>query len=343
MKYYKTLIIFHKNKKGDDGAVRYLTNLTTSPKIMNWFDNDWGKVRKFLNKHQLDSVELMLREEPNINDIPRDCVKGLHLNYWPIWLDFWRGNTIALQEQFGSTENIELFYGSIDKNILIQHYRREWEVAQELEVEYVVFHVAHVELIHTYTKEFTYNDWDVMEAAIELVNQSFGNKDVGIKLLFENLWWPGLKLTDRSLSKKFLDRIQYPNKGFMLDIGHMMITNPQITDEEEACEYILSTIDNLQDLNKYIKGIHLNKSLSGKYLQRDFSQDIKIFNTKTSFWEKIQYVKTHISNIDQHIPFDHPAIKKVIEKVNPDYLVLELLSSSLKELDDMLLAQRKVL
>jgi len=323
--------------------MKYLTNLTTSPNIMNWFDNDWNNIRRFLDKHQLDGAEFMVRKGSDIDKISKNSVMGMHLDYWPIWLDFWQGNTNALLKEFGCNENIEAFYGSTDRNILVDHYRREWELAQRLEVEYGVFHVAHVNLTDTYTREFNYNDWDVMEAAIDLVNQAFGDKDTGIKLLFENLWWPGLKLTDAALAKEFLDRIHYPNKGFMLDIGHMMITNPDIRDEEEACAYILSNLDDLQGLTKYIKGIHLNKSLSGEYLQGDFSKDIDMVNGKEDFWEKLQYIKGHISNIDNHVPFDHPAIKKVIDRVQPEYLVMELLTNNLQELDHMLSAQRKVL
>lgn len=310
---------------------------------MKWFEDDWGEIRKFIDRNKLNGIELMLEGQTDLAKIDKDWVTGMHLKYWPVWLDFWRGNRSALLEQFGTIEDVKLFYGGLDKKALIDYYKREWEIAEALEAEYVVFHVAHVELLTSYTWEFKYSDWDVLEAATELVNKSFGSKNRGIKLLFENLWWPGLKLTNAFLAKRFLDQIDYPNKGFMLDIGHLMITNPWIRDEEEACNYICTTIDELGDLKKYIKGIHLNKSLSGEYLRRDYRDDIRIFKSITNFWDKIEYVKDHILSMDCHVPFDHPAINKAIDKINPEYLVLEFLSGSLQELEQMLTDQRKVL
>ncbi|NLM03801.1 MAG: TIM barrel protein [Clostridiales bacterium] len=323
--------------------MKYLTNLSTSSKIMDWFDSDWNNVKNFLSKHKLDAVELLLKNDTDIAFLSKENIMGLHLNYWPMWLDFWNNNTEALLEEFGNLENIKLFYGGTDRQVLIEHYKREWEIAQKLDVEYVVFHVAHVRIKDTYTKKFDYTDWDVIKASIDLINQSFGNKDTGIKILFENLWWPGLKLIDPVLTKKFLDSIEYPNKGFMLDIGHMMITNPDISTEGEACKYINSIINNLGDLKKYIKGIHLNKSLSGEYIKKDYTEELETLNNLKDFWDKLEYVKPHISNMDCHIPFDYPEIKKIVKKINPDYLVFELLSSDLDELDEMLSIQREIL
>lgn len=323
--------------------MKYLTNLANSEKVVKWFNKDWLKIREFMNRNHLDGVELMLGGQSELGEIDKHCVTGMHLKYWPIWLDFWQGNQLALIEQFGNIENIELFYGGLDKNALIDHYKREWDIAQRLEVEYVVFHVAHVELLDTYTWDFKYRDWDVLEATIELVNKSFGNKDQGIKLLFENLWWPGLKLTDYSLAKAFIEEIDYPNKGFMLDIGHLMITDAEIKNEEEACNYISSIIDELQELKKYIKGIHLNKSLSGDYLRENWKNVVLELKNVTNFWDRLDQVGGHINKIDRHIPFDYSGINKIIKDIEPEYLVLEFLSSNLAELEGMLAYQRKFL
>ncbi len=322
--------------------MKYLTNLTNSERILKWFNHDQVEIRSFLKRNGLDGIELMM-EGPNLENIPKDCVLGMHLKYWPLWLDFWRGEKQSLLEQFGDIKNVEHFYGGLNQQALVDYYQREWKIAQELGIEYVVFHVAHVNLLDTYTWEFNYKDQDVLDAAVELVNKSFGNKDQGIKLLFENLWWPGLKLTDYSLAKKFLEEVDYPNKGFMLDIGHLMITNPQIKDEEEACDYISSTIARLQELKKYIRGIHLNKSLSGNYLRENRQEDIIEFKKITNFWDRIEYVKGHINKIDCHVPFDHPSINNIIDDLKPDYLVLELLASDLDKLEEMLRLQKSIL
>lgn len=322
--------------------MKTLTNLTTLDYHMDWFDRDWEKVKEFINRNKLDGLELMVLKGYDQKNIPKETVVGMHLGYWSMWLDFWRGNKELLIEQFGSEENIISFYGGLDKNILIDHYKYEIETAKNTGVEYAVFHVTHAELLHTYNFEFTYSDWDILEAAAELVNESFGSKDEGFTLLFENLWCPGLKLTDANLVNKFLDKINYPNKGIMLDIGHLMITNPTIKNEEEACKYILSVINNLGDLKKYIKGIHLNKALSGDYLRSDHSEKIKVLQSKTDFWDKLEYSGRHIKNIDLHVPFDSHYIKDVIDEIKPEYLVFEVIGKNLHELENMLETQRKI-
>jgi sugar phosphate isomerase/epimerase len=322
--------------------MKYLTNLTTLQYHMDWFDNDWEKIKEFINRNKLNGLELMFLKGYDEKNIPKDTVVGMHLSYWSMWLDFWRENHTALIEQFGSEENIMSFYGGLDKNTLIKHYKWEVENAKKLDVEYAVFHVTHSEILHTYNFEFTYSDWDVLEATAELVNESFGDVDEGFTLLFENLWCPGLKLTDANLVERFLDKINYPNKGIMLDIGHLMITNPKIQNEEEACKYILSVINNLGDYKNYIKGIHLNKSLSGDYLRSDHSEKIEILQSKKDFWDKLEYSGRHIKNIDLHVPFDSHFIKEVIDEIKPEYLVFEVLAPNLEELENMLTVQRSI-
>jgi sugar phosphate isomerase/epimerase len=322
--------------------MKVLTNLTTLDYHMDWFDKDWEKIEEFINRNKLNGLELMVLKGYDQKNIPKDTVVGMHMGYWSMWLDFWRGDKDALIEQFGSEENIISFYGGLDKNILIDHYKYEIETAKNIGVEYAVFHVTHAEILHTYNFEFTYSDWDILEAAAELVNESFGSEDEGFTLLFENLWCPGLKLTNANLVKKFLDKINYPNKGIMLDIGHLMITNPNIINEEEACKYILSVVNNLGDLKKYIKGIHLNKALSGDYLREDHSEKIKVLQNITDFWDKLEYSGRHIKNIDLHVPFDSPFIKEVIDEIKPEYLVFEVIGKNLEELENMLKTQRKI-
>ena len=323
--------------------MRLLTNLTTLDYHMNWFEYDWGKINEFINRNELNGLELMILKGYDINNIPKDTVVGMHLGYWSMWLDFWRGNKDKLMDQFESEENIVSFYGGRDKSVLIDHYKYEIETAKKLGVKYAVFHVTHAEILHTYNFEFTYSDWEVLEAAAELVNESFGSHDEGFTLLFENLWCPGLTLTNPDLVKKFFDKINYPNKGIMLDIGHLMITNPNIKNEEEACKYILEVVNNLGDYKKYIKGIHLNKSLSGEYLKEDHSEKMKVLQSKKDFWDKLQYSGMHIKNIDLHVPFDSPFIKDVINEIDPDYLVFEVIGKNLEELEDMLEVQRNIL
>jgi hypothetical protein len=47
----------------------------------------------------------------------------------------------------------------------------------------------------------------------------------------------------------------------------LMNTNTELNTEEASVEYILNIIRNLEEMSDYIKGIHLNSSLSGEYVK----------------------------------------------------------------------------
>jgi hypothetical protein len=303
-------------KSGGSG-MKFLTNLANSRSQMDWFEHDPRQIEAFLERNRLDGIELIFHGSLQVDGMPVNSIKGIHLSYWPMWLDFWRGNKAELLRQFSSWENIQHFYGSLTKEALLSHYQRELERARELAVEYMVFHVSHVQMEHIYSWDFTYSDEEVLEAAAELINGAFGKEDLGIDLLFENLWWPGLNFLRPELTEKFFRRIDYPRKGFMLDIGHLMLTNSLLKDEEEACAYILERIEQLGELKRYIRGIHLNKALAGEYLRQDHSDKRRRLSQMPDFGERYLEARKHILMLDRHLPFDHPCIQKVIQALNP--------------------------
>ncbi|MFZ7119942.1 MAG: sugar phosphate isomerase/epimerase family protein [Eubacteriaceae bacterium] len=322
--------------------MKYLMNMVNHESKLNWFNNDWKKLEKFLKEYNLDGVELIFYNDYNIEDIPKDLIEGMHLIYWPTWLDFWKGNKDKLLKQFINEENIISYYGDLKKQVMINKYKKEFEVAQALNSNYMVFHVSHVDIEHLFTWDFTYSDKEIFDITIELVNEVFGNEDKGVTLLFENLWWPGLNFNDMALTKNFFEQINYPNKGFMLDIGHLMITNKNINTMDEACDYIEEKLNN-NILLEYIKGIHLNKSLTGKYLRQNHNEKIDKINSCTNFWDAIGCAREHVVNIDTHVPFDHKRMKDIIKLVNPEFVVYEFLPKNLDELKEMVCIQNDVL
>jgi len=310
---------------------------------MDWFDNDSRQVEDFLNRNRLDGFELIFHGNFATGPFPEQNIHGIHMCYWPVWLDFWRGDEKALLRQFQNQENIKHYYGGLDRQSIIDQYRAEFKKAKELKAGYVVFHVSHVELDHIYDWDFTYSDWDVLKAAAELANEVFGDEDKGVAVLFENLWWPGLNFISPKLVQDFYDLIDYPRKGFMLDTGHLMITNRELMDEAKACEYILDMAAGLGSLKKEIKGIHLSKSLSGEYLKLDHSAKKQAIKEIDDIWARNMEARKHIMKIDQHNPFEGSVIGKVIDDLQPDYVIYELLPKSLDELEAVVSIQNRAL
>ena len=237
-------------------------------------------------------------------------------------------------------EDIINYYGNLDKKVIIDKYREEIKIAEKLNAEYAVFHVSNVRTKDSFNYEFTYTDKEVVDATIEIVNEIFKGLDNNITILFENLWWPGLKMTDPELVRYFIENIEYKNKGIMLDTGHLLNTNLDINNEEEGIDYLVETISNLGDMKDYIKGIHLSKSLSGKYVKEQIE---KYKNKDIDYSEVNNEIIYHILNIDEHKPFTNNKINNLIEMINPKFLVYEFITTSLEELSDFIKTQNKVL
>ena len=122
----------------------------------------------------------------------------------------------------------------------------------------MVWHVSEADVQETYTFDFQYSDLEVLEAAADVFNAVSMAVPSHITVLFENLWWPGLRLTEPDNVKFFFERIQRKNVGIMLDTGHLMNTNPELRNEEEAADYVCRTVANLGELAGLIKGVHLS-------------------------------------------------------------------------------------
>ncbi|NLM46618.1 MAG: TIM barrel protein [Firmicutes bacterium] len=323
--------------------MKHLINIATDTATLSWFENDWANIQALVDRHELDGVEIFVGPNYPLEKIPKKLVTGAHLRYFPIWLDLWREDKAALLRQFGSEEIVRHYYGGMGKKCLVDFYKEEFARALALKAEYMVFHVAHVELLHAYTRQFSYTDDDVLEAALEIIAEAFGSEDRGIALLFENLWWPGLRMLDYHSTKDFFERVPYPNKGFVLDISHLMITNPALRTEEEACRYILQVVEELKELREEVKAVHLNKSLSGAYFKRDHQAKVEEICRLPSFWDQLSFARHHIAAIDWHVPFECCEIKKVIKAIKPRYLVYELLANSLPQLEEMIARQKAAL
>lgn len=307
---------------------------------MDRFHCNSCEIMNLLGKHNIDGVELLNPLMWDENIIPSDIVRGVHLKYYPTWLDFWNNNESELLRQFGSTEEIKDYFGGSTRKSIIDNYKREIQQADKIGAEYVVFHVAHVQVEHSYTYEFTYTDEEIIDATAELINEVFKGLNTNIKLLFENLWVPGLTFLNKEMLLRLLEKVQYSNSGFMLDTAHLMNTNLDLTNEKEGIQYILDTVNNLGELRKFIKGIHLNCSLSGKYVKEQIQRTHKC---KLSLHYMKKNVLFHIMKIDMHKPFSDVDAKKLIDLIEPEYVIYEFITRSFEELDEYILIQNKAL
>lgn len=280
----------------------------------------------------LDGIEHLIysREKPEPSF--KGSSVGVHLAYWPYWMGFWTNNKDRIKREFKSAKaRNDFYFGALNKDEWLSVIQHNLIAAEAVKPEYLVWHVSEADVEETYTFDFQYSDLEVLAAAAEIFNTVSFAIPSHITVLFENLWWPGLRLTDPAKVKFFFDRIQRNNVGIMLDTGHLMNTNPELRNEEEAADYVCRTVDSLGELAGLVKGVHLSCSLSGEYQKRF----IRKYNRNTSFAEMYK----HIVSIDQHKPFRTKAARRILEFIKPEYVTHEMIYSTLDELEEKLKLQ----
>ena len=317
--------------------MKTMFNLTTSSDDMD----------RFLSREDLlklmqgfDGVELMQFEEDSRGLIPKERVIGLHMGYFPYWLDFWRGNEDALIKEFDSRETWERMYGGKDRSVLLDRFRQDLAWAHHYHAEYVVFHVSQATIEETFTWKYQYTDEEVIDATKELLNELLKDEDGKLVFLVENLWQPGLTFTRPAMTKRLLEGIEYPNKGIMLDTGHLLHTNTAIRTQEEGLQYIHSLLDDHGELCRYIRGVHLNQSLTGEYCEKTINDPPKLGDTYQERYGKMFW---HAFKVDQHLPFTCAGVDQLIRRIAPEYLTFEFITTDSKQHREYLTAQRKAL
>ena len=205
----------------------------------------------------------------------------------------------------------------------------------------MVFHVSDVSIEEGYTYQWEHKSKEIIDAAAEALNLLLGERNFDFALLLENQWWPGFTFTEPALTARLLDAVAYPNKGIMLDIGHLMNTNLSISTQAEGADYLHEVLDVHGPLRTYIRGIHLHQSVSGAYVKANTGK--LPGDLPADYLERFAYSYRHILRIDTHRPWTHPSIRSVVERIRPEYLVHELSAAGRKERDQAISLQRRAL
>lgn len=301
--------------------MKTMFNLTTSADDLDRFASQ-SELLSLMDG--FDGVELMCLEEDARHIIPPNRVIGLHMGYFPCWLDFWNGDTAALKREFDDRQTWERCYGGADRRALIGRFRRDLYNAHRYGAEYVVFHVSDATVRESFTEVYRHTDEEVIDAACALINAVFAAEDGGLALLVENLWQPGLTLTRPDMTARLLAGIAYPNKGIMLDTGHLMHTNPALKTQKEALAYLHAMLDAHGALCNYIRGVHLNQSLTGAYRARIRKDPPPLGRT---YAERCGQMFTHAFAVDRHLPFTCQGVGGLIRRIAPAYLTFEFITA----------------
>lgn len=306
------------------------------------FPNDDENLRmmeKYQKKYNFDGFEIIKFDLEKDSSKLKDKIIGYHMRFFPMWLDIYLGKYNMIKEKF--SDKMDRFYwcGGDTKEDVITYYKKDLQRAKELGVEYVVFHACYVDDDGSLTYQFPYTDKEVLEVVVSLINDVFKNEDFQFTLLLENLWWAGLKLNSKSEMKLLLNKIEYKNIGFILDTSHMLNTNFNLKNLDEGIDYIIENIDKMEELKKYIYGVHLSWSLSGDYVSKMIEKHRKSQEEREKAKKKIY---EYVGQIDYHYPFEDNRIMKVLNKLSLKWLVYEFLYYNDEELEEKVIKQEKI-
>ncbi len=283
-------------------------------------------LRAYYRSFGLDGLEVLEAGADEKAILAPEDVIGVHLKYYPCWYCLWSGDEQTLLEEFGSRDEAERQFGGKGREAILSGFRKNLEFARNYRPSYVVFHVSDVLMAEAVTRSFRYTDEEIIDAAAEILNCIF-TKDEGFELLAENLWWPGLTMLKPELTYRLLEKIRYPRKGIMLDVGHLLHTHTGLRTQAEGASYIRRVMEQYDD-RSIIRGVHFHQTLSGAYVEEQKKNPPKLSG---SYYDRLCALAGYVYQVDSHKPFTGPEARELISWLNPEYLVYELLTAGRKE------------
>lgn len=319
--------------------MKTLMNLTTSTYDLDRFPSREALLA-LIDEFGLDGVELLACDPDPRGIVPAGRVVGQHMLYYPYWLDFYRGDEAALLREFGSLDVCERVYGGSSKAALVERVRADFANAERYGAEYVVFHVSDAGIREAMSGTFRHSSAEVIDATCDLLGEALSGARYRPLLLLENLWQPGLTLTDPAMTRRLLEGVPYENAGILLDTGHLFHTNERIASQEEGLAYIHAMLDRHGALMQRIRGVHLHQSITGEYARGVRANPPALGATYDECaWQMFEYAFA----VDRHRPFTCAGVRDLIERIAPDYLTYEFITDDLAQHRAFLAEQKRAL
>ena len=275
-----------------------------------------GTIGMFL-RSGADGIELLTGYDP-IDPVFKDPVKGVHLPYATDWYSSWSGDPDVSGM---SDEDIRFVYYGRDRGEIISNLVSAIAHASPLEPEYAVLHGGSVTLDEFFEEKRKQYDREAVDALAEIVNSVVSQFEGGrppFTILFENLWWSGIKLLDDSEMKRLERKLEFEDWGFCLDTGHMMNAVGTRDSENDA---VLSVMDILkgysEDMKERIVTMHLHQSTS---CELPMAPDV----SRMTVMEKLSAAYECVGKRDQHRPFTIPECTDLVNTIGPEFVTHEI-------------------
>ena len=248
---------------------------------------------------------------------------SVHLPYTVDWYSVWKGR-LTIPEDMGDDEVRFFSYGR-DRNEIIESVRRCIECARPFNPAYGVLHAGSANIRELFSEKYSDTDHEVLSAFAEIVNEavsSFPGGEPPFRLMFENQWWPGLRMLDDKEYRILCDKIEFENWGLCLDTGHLLVTTQQARDESQSIGLLTSIFEGYpKDMLDAIGVIHLHVNHSSDYIRNyKLSKDLTGAGINDILKEGYRFV----GGMDQHQPFSIKDVRKITDILKPDFVTHEM-------------------
>lgn len=266
-----------------------------------------------------DGLELLTsyrRPDPVYAGVTRT----VHLPYAPDWLAAWEDRPVDMPDDYA----VYHCYGRCREE-LVGNVRTALECASALSPAYGVFHACNADTSEIFKRGYSRPDSYVVRELCEMMNTVVGGMPGGeppVRVLFENLWWPGLRLLSDAGFRYLESRLEFSDWGLCVDTGHMMSCLPT-TSEEDGIERLLKVFDGYgADMVDRVQAVHFHWSATYGY-RSSFEER----EWTGPFDKTLVEANAHVSRIDRHLPFSDPRCAELLDALLPEYVVHEMLGS----------------
>ena len=224
-----------------------------------------------------------------------------------------------------SDDEVRFFSYGRDRQSIVEAVRKGIECARLFDPAYGVLHAGSANIDELLSESYSDTDMDVLKAFAEIVNEAvsvFPNGEPPFRLMFENQWWPGLRMLDDKEYRILCDRIEFENWGLCLDTGHLLVTTQRSRDEMQSIDLLTDIFSGYpEDMIDAIGVIHLHVNSSADYIRNyDAPKDFGAMGIN----DRLQQGYRFVGGMDQHRPFSVKDVRRITDILRPDYVTHEM-------------------
>lgn len=294
-----------------------------SHSVYNDLDVFGNEPWSLFNEIGCDGIELLTSYE----DTPRTHTPyslSVHLPYSVDWLAAWEGRPYEMDD----FRSLYYMMGRTPEEVL-SNISLAIDNATASSPAYGVMHLSNIDLDELMMRRHSLDSRKVIRTFCEIMNRVVSDmpgEEPPFKIMFENLWWPGLRLVDESDFRILDGKLEFDNWGICMDTGHLSSCLPRIHSQQDAIDALLNIYDGYsRDLIDRIGTVHFHFSASSEY--RDGFEEIPMDSLPVDDYFKAVY--KHVSMIDWHSPFTDPRCAEILDVLQPTYVTHELLGDNM--------------